>query len=384
MRLPHPAAVAAAIAALALVGAPTLARAQGPQFPPAVELRVPKPPTVATGGGETFLAYELHITNFSAQPLTVRRIEVLRATDGRVLMTLEDSALGRVLSRPGLSPAPGPMERAQIAGGLRAVAFLWVPVDVATPPTQLRHRFTLVQGSDTTRAQFLEGAISPVIATLSPIGPPLRGGTWYAGNGPNPMSGHRRGLIAAEGLPTISQRFGIDWLMIDAAGSSFTGDRLLNESYYAEGKEAIAVADGIVAVTKDGIPENVPGANSRAVPITLETVGGNYVLLDIGDGRFAFYAHLKPGSLRVRTGERVKRGQTVGLVGNSGNSTEPHLHFHIMDGTSPLGSEGVPYAIERFELVGQCRRMLQDCSRTEPQIRRREMPMGNTMVRFPE
>ena len=83
---------------------------------------------------------------------------------------------------------------------------------------------------------------------------------------------------------------------------------------------------------KDGIPENVPGANSRAVPITLETVGGNHVIIDIGGGHYAFYAHLKPGGIRVKLGDKVKRGQVIGLVGNTGNSTEPHLHFHISDG----------------------------------------------------
>ena len=382
MRLRHAAPLTTVIAALSL-GVPALARAQA-QLPPAVELRVPKAPTVATGNGASFVAYEVHLTNFAAPPLILRRIEVLNAIEGRVLLTLEDSALARALARPGVAPAPPLMERARIGGGLRAVAFLWVPVDARSPPAQLRHRVTLVAGSDTARVLVLEGASVPVAAAPLAVGAPLRGGTWYAANGPNPVTGHRRALIAAEGLPTIAQRFGIDWLKLDEEGRSFSGDRLLNESYYAEGQDAIAVADGIVAATKDGIPENIPGITSRAVPITLETVGGNYVLLDIGDGRFAFYAHLKPGSLRVRQGERVKRGQVVGLVGNSGNSTEPHLHFHIMDGMSPLGSEGVPYAIETFDLVGRCARILQECTRTEPQRRRRELPMANAMVRFPE
>jgi murein DD-endopeptidase MepM/ murein hydrolase activator NlpD len=381
MRFPVAAPLAAVAIALA-VGAPGAARAQ-PRLPPAVELRVPKPPTLATGNGASFLAYELHLTNFAAVPLALRRIDVLRASDGQVLLTLEDSALARTLSRPGMSPAPAPMERARITGGLRAVAFLWVPIDPGSVPPMLRHRLTLVQGNDTNPAQVLEGASTPIVAAPVVIGPPLRGGVWYAANGPDSMSGHRRGLIAAEGLPTIAQRFGIDWLMLDEEGRSFTGDRLLNDSYYAEGKDAIAVADGIVVATKDSIPENIPGANSRAVPITLETVGGNHVILDIGGGRYAFYAHLKPGSLRVKVGDRVKRGQTVGLVGNSGNSTEPHLHFHIMDGTSPLGSEGIPYAIETFDVIGRCQRIMQECSRGAPVTRRREVPMANLMIRFP-
>jgi murein DD-endopeptidase MepM/ murein hydrolase activator NlpD len=105
------------------------------------------------------------------------------------------------------------------------------------------------------------------------------------------------------------------------------------------------VADATVAAIKDGIPENVPGPTSRAVPITSETIDGNYVVLDLGEGRFAFYAHLQPGSLRVKAGDRVTTGQVLGLVGNSGNSTEPHLHFHVSNGVSPLGSEGLPYAL---------------------------------------
>lgn len=73
------------------------------------------------------------------------------------------------------------------------------------------------------------------------------------------------------------------------------------------------------------------------------------MVLDIGHGRFAFYAHLQPGSLKVKVGDRVKRGQVLGLVGNSGNSTEPHLHFHLADSKSPLGSEGLPYVLDSFD-----------------------------------
>src|SRR5687768_9788364 len=145
MRLP----VAAPLAAVAIVLAVQAGAAGAqPRFPPAVELRVPKPPTLATGNGASFLAYELHLTNFAATPLILRRIDVLRATDGQVLLTLEDSALARTLSRPGVTPSPAPMERARIGGGLRAVAFLWLRVNPDSTPPQLRHRLTLVAGSD--------------------------------------------------------------------------------------------------------------------------------------------------------------------------------------------------------------------------------------------
>ena len=223
----------------------------------------------------------------------------------------------------------------------------------------------------------------PVVRRGPTIGPPLRGGPWVAVNGPSNTSGHRRALIAVNGSPSIAQRFAIDWVKIDDANSTSHGDKRVNDSYYAEGNDALAVADGRVVEVKDGIPENVPGLDSRAVPITLETIGGNHVILDIGGGYFAFYAHLEPGSLRVRPGERVKRGQVLGSVGNSGNSTEPHLHFHVSDANSPLGSEGVPYRLDRFELVGDCGGTRRGCSRTSPGARRDEIPLENALVRFP-
>jgi Peptidase family M23 len=376
------------LAALTL-WAPEEAGAQRAQLPPPVELRVPKPPSVAVGDGGAFLVYELHVTNFSPSPLTLSRVEVLSqstaAENGRVLLALEDSALARTLSRPGVSPPPSPADRPRLGGGLRAVVFLWVPVDGAAPPGAVRHRLTLAQGTgDSVRTEVAEGAAVGVTRDLAVIGPPLRGDGWLAGNGPDSVAGHRRALITVDGTPAIAQRFAIDYVKLDSAGRTFAGDRAKNENYYAHGVEALAVDSGVVAATKDGIPENLPGLTSRAVPITLETVGGNFVIVDVGRGRYAFYAHLQPGSLRVRPGDRVRRGQVLGLVGNTGNSTEPHLHFHLSDAPSPLGSEGIPYALEAFELMGRCNRLFAECKRTAPETRRREIPMGFMIVGFRE
>jgi Peptidase family M23 len=352
---------------------------------PPVEMRVPKLPVVVPIDGTAALTYELHITNWFAQPFSLQRVEVV-GPDGRVLLTLADSALPRALGRPGATPG-NPADRTRLGGGTRAVTWLWVPVDAESPPSTVRHRLTVQEaaGADSGRTHVFEGATIPVSRDLAVIGPPLRGGAWVTANGPSNQSGHRRALIPVDAMPVIAQRFAIDYVRVDTAGRTVAGDRARNENFYAENADAIAVADGIVVATKDSIPENVPGPTSRAVPITLETVGGNFVIVDIGGGRYAFYAHLRPGSLRVRAGDRVKRGQVLGLVGNSGNSTEPHLHFHLADGSSPLGSEGVPYAHESFELLGRCTGPLTGCSRgATPERRRREMPAGNMVIRFPE
>jgi murein DD-endopeptidase MepM/ murein hydrolase activator NlpD len=354
------------------------ARAQAALLPPSVEIRTPKAPTVATGESSRYLVYELHVTNLGADTLTLERIDVLSDAGAAPIASLSDSALTVALTRPGVRVQPN--DRARIGGGLRAVAFMWVPLSGA-PPRSLRHTLTFRRnGTDTTST-----AVDAPLVTVSPdapvIGPPLRGSVWMAANGPSPNVGHRRAMIVVESAPHIAQRFAIDYLKIDEQGRTHQGDSLKNASYYAYGSDAIAVGDGVVRALKDGIPENIPG--SRAVPITLETVGGNHVIIDLGGGHYAFYAHLQPGSIRVKLGERVKRGQMLGLVGNSGNSTEPHLHFHISDAPSPLGSEGIPYVQQNAELLGACKRLIAECTRSSPTSLGQSMPLANQLLRFP-
>jgi murein DD-endopeptidase len=371
-----------AVATALVIGAFSAGSSRAQQLPPSIEFRVPKPPTVAIASTGGFVAYELHVTNLLATPFTLTRVEVLDGGSGRAIHTIADSTLLRDINRPGQTMPPA--ERSRIGGGLRAVVYVWAPVDAAAAPVSLRHRLTFHRDSAGAAPVILEGAVVPVTPQSAPIGAPLRG-EWVAVNGPSQASGHRRLVMALNGTLASGQRFGADFLQV-GEGGTFTGDRTKNENYLAYGEEILAVADGSVVATKDSIPENVPGG--RAVPITLETVGGNYILIDIGDGRYAFYAHVVPGSLRVRVGDRVRRGQVVAFVGNSGNSTEPHLHFHIVDGiaegTTTLGAEGIPYALEQFELLGRCTSFTSatGCERAAPVTVQRGIPLQNQIVRF--
>lgn len=366
------------LALLTCSTAPLCAQLTG--FPPAIEVRVPKAPTVMHGGGQTVLPYELHVTNLTPRAFTLQRVDVLDDATGSTLFTLADSALTRSIARVGVTLPLA--ERPHVTGGLRAVVYMWVPV-TGTPPRGIRHRLTAMPDTGTTEPLVLETPATPVTTDAVVIGAPLRGGVWFAANGPSAASGHRRAMIPVYGSYYIAQRFAIDWVKVDEQGRTHVGDSLNNKSYYAYGNDALAVADGRVTEVKDSIPENVPGATSRAVPITLETVGGNHVIVDLGNGHYAFYAHLQPGSIRVRVGDRVKRGQVLGLVGNSGNSTEPHLHFHLSDASSPLGSEGIPYAFETLYILGTCTGFGAKCERGTPVVRRLEMPVANELVRFP-
>jgi murein DD-endopeptidase MepM/ murein hydrolase activator NlpD len=107
-----------------------------------------------------------------------------------------------------------------------------------------------------------------------------------------------------------------------------------------------AVADGAVVNLYDKAPEQTPGAPASG--ITPENIGGNMVVIDIGGGNFAFFAHLQPGSLRVKLGDHVVRGEVIALLGDTGNSDAPHLHFHVMDSASPLDANGRPYVLTHF------------------------------------
>ncbi len=380
------------VRALSFAGAAVLALTLAPrssvaQIPPSIEFRVPKPPTVAVGDSGGFLSYELHVTNLTADSLVLRRIDILDGKSGQTLQMMPDSVIVKNVQRPG--PRASAAAPAQINAGLRAIVYLWLYVDAKNPPATLRHRIVLQKVAGDSAVTTIEGAAVSVAPKAIVIGPPLRG-EWLAGNGPSNASGHRRTFLGLNGTVAIGQRFAIDFLQVDNNGNTHLGDRSKNENFYAEGSEALAVADGIVVETKDSIPENdASSSTNRAVPITLVTVGGNHIVIDIGGGNFAFYAHVKPGSQRVKLGDHVTRGQVIALVGNSGNSTEPHLHFHISDsvasGTSTLGSEGLPYALSSLEIIGRCTLTTSIvCTRSAPVTVRNAMPMQNELVRFPK
>jgi murein DD-endopeptidase len=364
-----------------LVGIACARPATSTQRAAPIEARASIAPRPVRGGDQTHLVYELHITNLGRMPLTLRGISVSGPGATRDLASFSGDPLVGMIRRPGLAPDADDPDR--IDGGMRAVVFMWVTLeDGVAVPDRLTHRISIA--NEDASVAVIEAPTVTVGPEAIAIGPPLRGGNWFAANGPDNVTGHRRAMIPLDGSPWIAQRFAIDWVQV-LDNSTRVGDPEDNSNYHAWGQDVLAVADGVVASIHDGIPENVPGLNSRAVPITRETIGGNYIILDIGNGNYAFYAHLQPGSLRVGVGDLVRRGDVIGLVGNSGNSTEPHLHFHIGDHNAPLASEGLPYVFEEFYLQGRGRgRSLGGALEPlDPEQRRTgQLPMANELVRF--
>jgi osmoprotectant transport system permease protein len=318
-----------------------------------VDVEVPFAPIPVRAMDRTHLVYELHITNFGRTSLTLAAVDVFADDPAQAqLAAYRDS---EIIKRLAVLNYTDPAQGKQIiAGGQRGVLFLLLTVDPSRVPISLRHRLTFtIAASDSAAEQQVVDGVRVTVQRSEPlaIGSPLRG-RWVAGNGLSNDTGHRS-LIAIGGHVRIAQRFATDWVGMGTDGLvARNGDLSQNGNYYGYGAQAIAVADGLVSETKDGIPENAPQTKVRAVPITLETIAGNHVILDLGHGHFALYAHLQPQSIRVKTGEKVRAGQVLGLVGNSGNSDLPHLHFQLMDASSALGSEGLPYVLKSFELEG--------------------------------
>jgi hypothetical protein len=245
---------------------------------------------------------------------------------------------------------------------------------------ELDHAFTFrISGIEGTRS--LQCCPVRVADSTLTISAPLRGGQWAAVNGPSNSSDHRRALLPIDGHLYLGQRFAIDWVKLNASGQPASGDGSENKQFFGYSEPVLAVADGTVAAIQDGIPENKPG--SLALKMDYSNIAGNFVSLDLGAGRFAGYAHLQPGSIRVKKDQRVHRGDVLGLLGNSGNSDAPHLHFEISDGPSLTQSEGLPYTLDSFKMTGSVDKDLNftPAASGEHKI---ELPLENVVVTFPD
>ncbi len=306
--------------------------------------------------------------------MTLRRIEVLdvdRSAD-KPIAAFEAEQIDALIQPIGAPTPAGGTDPRQLGAGATVVVFMWIPFDTgASVPNRLRHRILTADSSS-------EGAVINTHHTqLHLLGPPLEGANWRASDGPSNDrdNHHRRGVLILDGQPVVSRRYAVDWLLFKQ-GERLSGSPRDKHSYHAYGNPVLAVADATVVTARDGLPDNVPGhgeAFHPAVPITMDTVGGNTITLDLGGGQYAYCFHLQPGSVRVRVGDRVRRGEVLARVGCSGDAREPHLHFEVTTSPTVLGGEGVPYLIDHFRLRSP------DGSW---QPRTHELPLGEMNIAF--
>jgi len=233
---------------------------------------------------------------------------------------------------------------------LHAVIYIEINVSESEIPSVIDHRIEFADSSSQITDSVTGGAIEVRKESLPALGPPLRGGPWVAIYDPSWERGHRRVYYTTNGHARLPGRYAIDWMKLDADGHYAKGDSNQVSNWYGYGADVLAVADGVIAATRDDVSESSSvSANPKH---SLSDAAGNYVVIEIGRGKYATYEHLKPRSIRVKTGESVRRGEVIANLGFTGDSTGPHLHFHVADGIVPLDSEGMPYLFQNFEWIG--------------------------------
>ena len=348
------------------------------------DLHVAAPPHLAHIGDERVLAYELQLVNHADAGLALEQLDVLDADapSPSLASWRGDSLRDRVALSGTVRAATATIT---VPPGRHALAYIEVPLAARVrAPRRLLHRLSFRRASDA--VEITGGASIVVAGQAAALGPPLRGGPWLAIHLPAMPRSHRRVAFALDGALRIPARFAIDWVKLDDAGRGVRGDESRTGNWHGYGEDVLAVADARVVATRDGMRES---AKLESLRRPLEDASGNHVSLDLGDGRYVHYEHLKAGSLRVRPGDRVRRGQVIAELGYSGDSNGPHLHTHVSSGTQPLTGEGLPLEFDRYELLGTYesieafgagQRWNEAPSKLHAQ--RERMPAPNSVVRF--
>jgi murein DD-endopeptidase MepM/ murein hydrolase activator NlpD len=316
---------------------------------------------------QSLLLQNVAVINHGSAPFKIDDIEIELLQSNRVVES-------RKLNRDAVQRIADRGAKLQAAGILQQVGFQFCGTDLIAPDIKLggprldRNRALLItqqafafnDARDTLRVR-VHGNVDGHAAEFTGSIPiksefatnkyifPLRG-IWYVGYGASLHTGHRW---------AIPEEFALDIAKIGESGLSHKGDGTRFDDYYAYGADVLAAADGHVISAANDQPED-PSAMQRPdetqeayserlqkeqgerLAKGLKAITGNYVMIDHGKNEYSLYAHLRPGSVRVEVGTQVKASDVIGKLGSSGNSTEPHLHFHVCDKSDPLMCAGIP------------------------------------------
>ncbi len=300
--------------------------------------------------GKDHVEYELLVVNVFPEPVTLSRVTVLDPV-GKELMQIDGAALAAA-TQTLFAKTATPVVPASAAVSVDVDLIL--PPDTA--PERVTHRiaYTLEANSELAVMAGNLGVDAPEVAinrqSAIVIRPPLAGNGWLASSACCKPNVHRDERIAINGVRIeTAETFAVDWVRVKN-DKIFDGDGKTVEQYYGFGEDVLAVADGAVASIHDGMPDQTPFA--FMVPKSKSDYGGNNLMLEIAPHVFAWYAHLRQGSLAVKVGDAVKAGAPIAKLGNTGPSEGPHLHFGLLDKPDPIAGRSVPFVFDSFTLVG--------------------------------
>ena len=353
----------------------------GAETPKSVEIRFCPALAVRTYPLESrrnlqgLLLQNVAVINHGSVPFKINNIEIELLKSNRVIES-------RKLDRDMVQSIAERGAKLQAAGVIQQVGFQFCGTDLIGPsiklggPTLARDQALLIMSQvfafndarDTLRVR-VHGNVESHTAEFTGTIPiksefaqnkyifPLRG-AWYVGCGASFHTGHRW---------AVPEEFALDIAKVGESGLSHKGDGPRFDDYYAYGADVLAAADGRVISAANDQPEDPsamqhPDETQEAYFARLQkeqgerlakgptAITGNYVMIDHGKNEYSLYAHLQPGSVRVRVGDDVKAGDVIGKLGSSGNSTEPHLHFHVCDKPDPLMCAGIPVSFSNVTI----------------------------------
>jgi murein DD-endopeptidase MepM/ murein hydrolase activator NlpD len=321
----------------------------------------------AQHGASTLILHNIAILNNGAEPVDLNEVTIGLLHSGRVLdqRTLGVEELARSATGSAGIQQAGLLEvlAFQFGGPALLPANTTLSADLALDPGEAvlitSQVFAFRGERDTLRVRANGDAAQGDLAIRTGLSQtafsfPLQG-MWFNASGASLHTHHRW---------TPMEEFGYDFILVDGNGSTRKGKGTEFSDYLAYGQPVAAAAEGRVVFVvadqgEDAAGMQQPGETIEAYFERLQQiqferiargapgVGGNQVIIDHGNGEFSFYGHLQPDSVRVKVGDQVERGAHIGAVGSSGNSTEPHLHFHVCNSADPLMCAGIPVQWDR-------------------------------------
>lgn len=291
----------------------------------------------------TRIGYTLKMWEFKKEGLRLEKIVVFDYDKKTDLLTVERKDFPPIFSEP-LSESK--MIKFDKIDGYYISIQLPIPIGMELP-TNVCQRLCLKDTVNNKNVTEEGGLFSPR-KNDKPlvINSPVKGEYWLFLNQSTLMY-HFFTLFFVDGKIGCGERYASDLIKINDKEELYSGDAKVNEDYFCYGDTLYAVADAVVHHTADGRPENRGDAHDVKFN-TLDEYAGNYIILNIGNGNYAVYAHCIPGSIKVKEGDIIKEGDPIALLGNSGNSTSAHLHFSINDGPDFIYSNGLPFVLKQF------------------------------------
>jgi hypothetical protein len=336
-------------------------------FTPLVSTTFTTPAPVRGTDGKTHLAYELVLTAALPLPFQLERVDIRDAATHAVLQSVTGATLAadvtQLIHTSQDADVPPPATVAPTAPSSTSVVWLDVTLpDGAAVPQRLEHVVagTVARPGSPVPAEFPVGAVDVAKQAAPVLSWPVGAGDWYMSDGCcADDTHHRRGLAPINGKFLVPQRFAIDFYKLDDQHRAWVGDPAQLTSYPSYRQPIVAATAGTVVAAQDGLPNNDQLPKPPPIPSIDKTVG-NHVIVQFGPGQYLLYAHMDPGSVKVAIGQKVEKGQQLGLIGTSGNSTIPHLHFQVLTEPTFFPSDSTPFVFDRFELTGQVTQRIWD------------------------